>query len=229
MNQNELKKQVGQCAAQYVKDGMIVGLGTGSTAEFLIDALGERVNNEGLQIIGVPTSDRTREHAQSLGIVIKTVDEVDHIDLTIDGADEIDENFQGIKGGGAAHLWEKIVAINSDKNIWIVDSSKMVKSFKAFPLPIEVVPFGSTHVINRLVAAGFNPKLRRDENGQPKLTHFHNYIIDLYFEDTLKNPHALADQLINMVGVIEHGLFLDLVNTVIIGYPDGPKIIENIR
>lgn len=229
MDQNELKKQVGERAAEYVKDGMIVGLGTGSTAEFLIAALGERVKNEGLNIIGVPTSDRTRQQAESLGITVKNVDEVDHIDLTIDGADEIDENFQGIKGGGAAHLWEKIVAINSDRNIWIVDSSKMVKAFSAFPLPLEVVPFGSTHVMNRLIADGFNPKLRRDENGKPKLTHFHNYIIDLYFEDTVNDPHALADKLINMVGVIEHGLFLDLVNTVIIGRPDGPEIIENIR
>ena len=130
MNQIELKKQVGERAAQYVEDGMIVGLGTGSTAEFFVAALGERVKNEGLQIIGVPTSDRTRNQAEALGITIKNIDDVAYIDVTVDGADEVDENFQGIKGGGAAHLWEKIVSSNSKRNIWIVDSSKMVKTLE---------------------------------------------------------------------------------------------------
>lgn len=228
MNQNELKKQVGQQAARYVDDGMIVGLGTGSTVEFLVDALGERVKREGLSIIGVPTSNRTKQQAEALGITIKNIDEVDHIDLTIDGADEIDENFQGIKGGGAAHLWEKIVATNSRQNIWIVDSSKMVKKLGKFPLPIEVIPFGSQHVLDKLTAAGCKPTIRRDDSGAPKLTHFHNYIIDLHL-DEIDNPHELANQLIDMVGVVEHGLFLDIVNTVIVGHPEGPEVIVNIR
>ncbi|CAH0417400.1 ribose-5-phosphate isomerase RpiA [Periweissella fabaria] len=228
MNQIELKKQVGERAAQYVEDGMIVGLGTGSTAEFFVAALGERVKNEGLQIIGVPTSDRTRNQAEALGITIKNIDDVAYIDVTVDGADEVDENFQGIKGGGAAHLWEKIVSSNSKRNIWIVDSSKMVKTLGAFPLPIEVIPFGSKHVVDKLVAAGYEPKIRREADGTPKLTHFHNYIIDLKV-GSIPDPKKLGDELIHMVGVVEHGLFLDHVNTLIIGRPEGPQIIDNIR
>jgi len=123
MDQNALKALVGQEAVKYVKDGMILGIGTGSTVRYMIDALGKRVKEEGLSIVGVATSDRSAKQAESLGITIKQLDEVDHLDLTIDGADEIDDNFQGIKGGGAAHLWEKIVAFNSTKNMWIVDES----------------------------------------------------------------------------------------------------------
>lgn len=116
-SQDQLKRLVGKEAVKYVQNNMIVGLGTGSTVKYMVDALGERVNNDNLSIVGVPTSDRTRVQANRLGIPTKGVDEVDHIDLTIDGADQIDQNFQGIKGGGGAHLWEKIVAINSRKNM----------------------------------------------------------------------------------------------------------------
>ncbi|GAY72605.1 ribose 5-phosphate isomerase A [Lentilactobacillus kosonis] len=115
MTQDELKQLVGKAAVDFIEDGMIVGLGTGSTVKYMVDYLGERVQKEGINIVGVSTSKRTAEQATNLGITIKDVDEVDHIDLTIDGADQIDKNFQGIKGGGAAHLWEKIVAINSRK------------------------------------------------------------------------------------------------------------------
>lgn len=229
MNQNDLKKQVGIKAASYIEDNMIVGLGTGSTVHYLVEALGERIKNENLNIIGVPTSNRTKKQANSLGIITKNVDEVDHIDLTIDGADQIDENFQGIKGGGAAHLWEKIVAINSDKNMWIVDESKMSPNLGVFPLPVEVIPFGSTHVIEKLDKLGYKPTLRLNEDNTPTLTDFKNYIIDLHFDTTITKPHELASQLSQMVGVVEHGLFLDLVNTVIIGKKNGPQVIENIR
>ena len=126
MNQDQLKQLVGQKAVEYIQDGMQVGLGTGSTVKFMVDALGERVKNEHLNIVGVSTSDRTAAQAKALGIPMKSVDEVDHLDLTIDGADEIADDFQGVKGGGAALLFEKIVAINSDKVMWIVDESKMV-------------------------------------------------------------------------------------------------------
>jgi ribose 5-phosphate isomerase A len=224
VDQNELKKQVGTKAVEYVKDGMIVGLGTGSTVRYMVDALGERVAKEHLNIVGVTTSLRTTKQAESLGITIKDIDEVDHIDLTIDGADEIDDQFQGIKGGGGAHLWEKIVATNSDKIMWIVDESKMVHQLGKFPLPVEVVPFGSGQVFNRLKEKGYEPSFRM--NGDQKfLTDEKNYVIDLHLHK-IDDPFAMADELIKMVGVVEHGFFLNRVNTVIVGRQSGPEVLQ---
>ncbi|GEO67081.1 ribose-5-phosphate isomerase RpiA [Levilactobacillus spicheri] len=225
MDQNALKALVGQEAVKYVEDGMILGIGTGSTVRYMIDALGERVAKEGLHIIGVATSDRSAKQAESLGITIKQLDEVDHLDLTIDGADEIDDNFQGIKGGGAAHLWEKIVAINSTKNMWIVDESKLVHHLGKFPLPLEVIPFGSTHVLEKLDKMGLHPTFRMTEDGQHVLTDSKNYIIDLHL-GRIDHPHELANTLNGIVGVVEHGLFLDVVNTVIVGRQDGPEVLN---
>ncbi|CAJ1226457.1 MULTISPECIES: ribose-5-phosphate isomerase RpiA [Levilactobacillus] len=225
MDQNALKALVGQEAVKYVEDGMILGIGTGSTVKYMIDALGERVAKEGLHIIGVATSDRSAKQAESLGITIKQLDEVDHLDLTIDGADEIDDNFQGIKGGGAAHLWEKIVAINSRKNMWIVDESKMVHHLGKFPLPLEVIPFGSTHVLEKLDKMGLHPTFRMQDDGSHVLTDSKNYIIDLHL-GRIDHPHELANTLNGIVGVVEHGLFLDTVNTVIVGRQDGPEVLN---
>ena len=225
MDQNALKALVGQEAVKYVEDGMILGIGTGSTVKYMIDALGKRVAEEGLHIIGVATSDRSAKQAESLGITIKQLDEVDHLDLTIDGADEIDDNFQGIKGGGAAHLWEKIVAINSRKNMWIVDESKLVHHLGKFPLPLEVIPFGSTHVLEKLDKMGLHPAFRMNEDGSHVLTDSKNYIIDLHL-GRIDHPHELANTLNGIVGVVEHGLFLDVVNTVIVGRQDGPEVLH---
>ena len=135
MDQNELKSLVGKKSVEWIKDGMTVGLGTGSTVYYMVEELGRRVKDENLKITGVTTSIRTANQAKSLGIPLKSVDTVDHIDITIDGADEISSDFQGIKGGGAALLYEKIVATNSDKVMWIVDESKMVDKLGRFPLP----------------------------------------------------------------------------------------------
>lgn len=223
-HQDELKRSVGEAAVKFIEDGMTVGLGTGSTVRFMVDALGERVKSEHLSIVGVPTSERTREQANGLGIPTKGVDEVDHIDLTIDGADEINRAFQGIKGGGAAHLWEKIVAINSDKNMWIVDSSKMVDELGTFPLPLEVIPYGSQQLLKRLDVKGYHPKFRMNGD-QYVTTDSNNYVIDLHLGE-IKEPHALALELDQMTGIVEHGLFLDLVNTVIVGREDGPQTIQ---
>lgn len=225
MDQNELKKLVGNEAVKFIEDGMTVGLGTGSTVKFMVDALGKRVKEENLNIVGVPTSDRTAKQARDLGITVKSVDEVDHIDLTIDGADEISSDFQGIKGGGAAHLFEKIVATNSSKNMWIVDESKMVDKLGAFPLPLEVIPYGSKQVFKKLEAKGFNPEFRMDENGNHVLTDSKNCVIDLHLHE-IDDPHALADYLIKQVGIVEQGLFLDTVNTVIVGRQDGPEVLQ---
>lgn len=226
MNQDQLKKLVGEKSVEWIKDGMIVGLGTGSTVKFMVDELGRKIQAGNLkQIIGVTTSKVTAKQATELGIPLKSVDEVDHIDLTIDGADEISSDFQGIKGGGAALLFEKIVATNSTKNLWIVDQSKMVDKLGAFPLPVEVIPYGSQKIFERFEAKGFNPSFRKTADGGLLLTDSENYIIDLHLE-RIEDPHELASYLDHQVGVVEHGLFLDLVNTVIIGTENGPEVLE---
>lgn len=225
MDQNQLKKLVGEKSVEWIEDGMIVGLGTGSTVKFMVDALGKRVQEEGLNIIGVTTSNRTAEQARSLNIPLKSVDEVDHIDLTIDGADEISADFQGIKGGGAALLFEKIVATNSKQVMWIVDESKLSQQLGSFPLPVEVIPYGSQKVFERFEAKGLNPTFRKNADGSMLRTDSQNYIIDLHLKE-IADPHTLADYLIKQVGVVEHGLFLDMVNTVIVGRQDGPEVLE---
>ena len=205
---------------------MIAGLGTGSTVRFLVDELGRRVQEEGLEFTGVTTSRRTQEQAEGYGIKIVDIDDVDHIDVTIDGADEVDKNFNGIKGGGAALLWEKIVATNSNKIVWIVDESKVVDTIGKFPLPVEVIPFGAGQVIKKFEARGYKPVLRLDAEGQPVRTDENNYVVDLHLE-CIEHPEALADDLINTVGVVEHGLFLHMVDQVIVGDPNGPRVLTN--
>ena len=225
MDQNELKKLVGEKSVEWIKDNMTVGLGTGSTVYYMVEALGRRIKDEGLHITGVTTSNRTAKQAQALGIPLKSVDEVEKIDLTIDGADEISADFQGIKGGGAALLFEKIIATNSDKVIWIVDESKLSQQLGSFPLPVEVIPYGSQKLFAKFEAKGLNPSFRKNDQGGLLLTDSDNYIIDLHL-GSIDHPHELAEYLIHQVGVVEHGLFLDMVNTVIVGRQNGPEVLE---
>ena len=185
--QDALKKAAGIEAAKLIQNGMIAGLGTGSTVRFLVDELGRRVKEEGLEFTGVTTSRRTQEQAEGYGIKIVNIDDVDHIDVTIDGADEVDKNFNGIKGGGAALLWEKIVATE---------------------------------------AKGYKPVLRLDANGEPVRTDENNYVVDLHLE-RIDHPQELAQDLITTVGVVEHGLFLNMVDQVIVGDPNGPRVMDN--
>lgn len=220
-----LKQQVGQKAVEFIKDGMIVGLGTGSTVYYLVEALAEKVKDQQLSIRCVTTSNRTKQHAESLGIQIEDLDAVPYIDLTIDGADEFDPNFNGIKGGGAAHLYEKIVASNSKETIWIVDESKQVDQLGKFPLPVEVIKYGSEKLFEKLDQDGLNPSWRLNESKEKLLTDDNNYVIDLNLK-IIDNPQALAQQLSTYVGVVEHGLFLNMTNKVIVGYPDGPKVLS---
>lgn len=220
----EQKKAVGLKAAEYIKSGMVVGLGTGSTAYYFVEEIGRRVKEEGLDIVGVTTSIRTKEQAEKLGIPLKNIDEVDHVDVTVDGADEISDDFQGIKGGGGAHLIEKIVASNSNEVMWIVDSSKMVNKLGAFPLPLEVVKYGSQQIFNRLEEKGYKPTFRKNEDGSNYLTDENNYIIDLHL-GVIENPLALEAELNQMVGVVEHGLFLNMVNRVLVGHVDGVEVL----
>lgn len=220
-----LKELVGIEAAKFVKDGMVVGLGTGSTAYYLVKELGRRVNEEGLKITGVVTSSKTEEQAKELGIPLKAIDDVESVDLTIDGADEISNDFQGIKGGGAALLFEKVVATYSKDCIWIVDESKMVRKLGKFPLPVEVVPFGSHNVFRLFEAKGYNPTWRMTDSNELLTTDGGHHIIDLHLE-VIEDPRALAAELDTCVGVVEHGLFIDMISRAIVGTPEGPKILE---
>ena len=220
--QDALKKAAGIEAAKLIQNGMIAGLGTGSTVRFLVDELGRRVKEEGLEFTGVTTSRRTQEQAEGYGIKIVNIDDVDHIDVTIDGADEVDKNFNGIKGGGAALLWEKIVATNSNKIVWIVDESKVVDTIGKFPLPVEVIPFGAGQVVKK-----FEAKYRLARvGGEPVRTDENNYVVDLHLE-RIDHPQELAQDLITTVGVVEHGLFLNMVDQVIVGDPNGPRVMDN--
>ena len=214
---------VGNKAAEFVRDGMVVGLGTGSTAYYMVEAVGKRVKEEGLSITGVTTSHRTADHAKELGIPLKDINDVEKIDVTIDGADEISDDYQGIKGGGGAHLFEKMVANQSDEVIWIVDDSKLVHKLGAFPLPVEVVKFGCQQVFRVFEEKGMKPSYRKDDEGAQYLTDSGNYIIDLHL-DQIDQPHELAAWLDSQTGVVEHGLFLDCVTKVIVGTEDGPEV-----
>lgn len=219
-----LKEQVGIKAAEFVTDGMIVGLGTGSTAYYFVTELGRRIKEEGLQITAVTTSSVTYEQAEGLGIPLKAIDDVEVVDLTVDGADEVDPALNGIKGGGGALLMEKIVATNSKDCIWIVDESKQVETLGAFKLPVEVVQYGAENLFRHFEKKGYSPAYR-EKDGQRFVTDQGNFIIDLDLK-VIPDAEALAEELDRTVGVVDHGLFLGMVSKVIVGTPEGPKIIS---
>lgn len=219
-----LKEQVGIKAAEFVKDGMIVGLGTGSTAYYFVAELGRRIKEEGLQITAVTTSSVTYEQAEGLGIPLKAIDDVEVVDLTVDGADEVDPALNGIKGGGGALLMEKIVATNSKDCIWIVDESKQVETLGAFKLPVEVVQYGAENLFRHFEKKGYSPAYR-EKDGQRFVTDQGNFIIDLDLK-VIPDSEALAEELDRTVGVVDHGLFLGMVSKVIVGTEEGPKIIS---
>ncbi len=213
-------------ASEFVEDGMKVGLGTGSTAAWLVKCLGERVQNDGLRMTGVPTSNRTAELAQEVGIKVVTLAEARWLDLTIDGADEFDPNLNLIKGGGGAHLQEKIVATASDRMVVITDASKQVQTLGKFPLPLEIIPFGwqaSKVLVEELLnSIGYeNPKSALRMNAdKPYVTDEGNNIIDLHL-GKIEDPRKLAMVLNQIPGVVENGLFLDICDSVVIGHQDG--------
>ena len=218
------KQRAAEAAVEYVKDGMIVGLGTGSTTEFAVKKLGERVR-DGLAIRGIPTSDVTKVQAEEEGIPLIDFSETMYIDLTIDGADEIDINLNMIKGGGAALLREKIVASASKEEIIIVSHEKFVKQLGSFPLPVEVIPFGWQIIFNQLETLGGSPDLRLKQ-GQPLLTDQGNYIIDCRFRQIL--DAAQLEQRLNMIpGMVENGLFTGLCTRMIMA--EGEKIVVKER
>ena len=219
-----LKEVVGKEAVKYVEDGMIVGLGTGSTVFYFVHALADRVK-EGLNIQMVSTSIQTVELAKSLGLNIKELEEIDHIDLAVDGVDEIDKNLNAIKGGGAALFREKIVADIAKEVIWIYDESKDVEKLGKFNLPVEILPFGYSHTVRKLTEAGLNPVIRK-KDGEILITDNHNYIADLHLGYGF-DIEEVKQKLANIVGVVEHGLFLNMCKLCIKGTPEGAVIINN--
>ena len=218
------KKIAGEKAAEYVKDGMTLGLGTGSTAFHAVNAVGELVK-KGMKLQAVPTSKATEAQARELGIPLLTIDEVEHIDLVIDGVDEIDPAFNAIKGGGGALYREKVVATMADEVIWIMDDSKLVEKIGAFHLPVEIAQYGSKQAIAKMEAYGWNPVLRvRD--GKTFVTDNGNFIADLHLGAGF-DIEDVYNKLSGMLGVLEHGLFLNMCKRIIVGTDEGAVVTEN--
>lgn len=219
LSPEEIKKNTGIYAADLVKHGMVIGLGTGSTVYWLIQELGSRIA-KGLEIIAVPTSRQTEELAKKAGIPVTDLDEIARLALTIDGADEIGPNGQLTKGGGGALLQEKIVASASDELIIIADSSKLVTQLGKFPLPVEVIPFGYKQVQQKIMQSGICKKVTlRTKNDQPFITDHRHYILDCEYEK-IEDADLLNNNLHKIPGVVETGLFINMASRVIIGYPD---------
>ncbi|MCI0764951.1 ribose 5-phosphate isomerase A [Bacillus sp. TL12] len=216
-----LKRLAGEYAVDFIKDGMNIGLGTGSTVYWTIQKLGQLVS-EGLTIQAVPTSIETKNLAEQLSIPLISLSEIDSLDLTIDGADEINPDLQLIKGGGGALLREKIVAVSSQKLIIIADESKLVTDLGLFPLPIEIVPFAWEQTSKRIQSLGCQTILRI-QNNQPFITDNGNMILDCVFPNQITKPIKAHQQLKMITGVIETGLFINMVDTAIIATENGIK------
>ncbi|WP_181702165.1 ribose-5-phosphate isomerase RpiA [Chthonobacter albigriseus] len=230
MSSDEMKKAAAAAALEEVRPGMRLGLGTGSTASWFVRLLAEKVR-DGLDVVGVPTSEATDRLARELGIRIISLDDVAGLDLTVDGADEFDPDLNLVKGGGAALLREKIVAADSRRMIVITDESKEVEALGAFPLPIEVVTFGATATVRAIADAARRSGLsggisfRQDGSGNRLVTDQGNWLVDASFR-RISDPKALALALNRIPGVVEHGLFIDMASTVIVAGRSGIRRID---
>jgi len=232
VSRDQQKHNAALAALDFVDDNMIIGLGSGSTAEILIDLIGERVA-EGLHIAGIPTSERTRRCAERAGIDIIPVEHADRVDLTIDGADEVDPNFRLMKGGGGCLLREKIVAHASDVMVVIIDESKMVEQLGAFPLPVEVDRFGFTITAKKVFDAlrdsgckGADVSLReRSGPRDPFVSDGGHFILDCQCK-SIPDPELTARMLTSIPGVVEHGMFLDIARFIVVGGDESAEIIE---
>lgn len=237
-SQDELKKQVGYKAVDdYVRSGTVIGLGTGSTAYFAVERVGQKLKSGELKdILAVPTSIRTKEQAESLGIPLTTLDQHSKLDVAIDGADAVDPKLNLIKGGGGAHLREKMVEKCASKLIVIVDESKIVAGLgPSFPLPVEIVPFCPEHTIRQIVALpdlkGCKPVLRlgsaannKCDGDKPAVTDNGNYIVDLHFSSVIKKPALIEEHLRNTIGVVESGLFVGMASACVIAGAEGLSV-----
>ncbi len=237
-SQDELKQMTGyKSVDDHVESGMVVGLGTGSTAYFAVERLSQKLKSGELKdIIAIPTSERTREQAESLGIPLCTLNEKSVLDVAIDGADEVDPNLALVKGGGGALLREKMVEVMAKKFVVIVDDSKLCKGLgPGFPLPVEITPFCHMHTLRTIAAlpsvAGCEAVLRMGSSSTNKpdgdeiaVTDNGNYIVDLHFKEPIKDVNKAAEELKNTVGVVDHGLFVDMSYQVIIAGKDGIRV-----
>ncbi|MFS7961919.1 putative ribose-5-phosphate isomerase [Helianthus anomalus] len=231
LTQDDLKKLAADKAVEYVKSGMVLGLGTGSTAAFVVAKIGELyASGELKDIVGIPTSKRTQEQAASLGIPLSVLDDHPKLDLAIDGADEVDPDLNLVKGRGGALLREKMVEAASDKFVVVVDDSKLVSGLggSGLAMPVEVVQFCWKYNLIRLQELfkqeGCDAKLRLDDNGKPYVTDNMNYIVDLYFKTPIKDAWAAGKEISAFEGVVEHGLFLDMTTACIIAGKDGVSV-----
>jgi ribose 5-phosphate isomerase A len=222
MANDQEKEAAAQASLQFIQDGMVIGLGTGSTATHFIQLLGERVK-QGLRVRGIPTSIRSAELARSLEIPLTTLDECQEIAVTVDGADEVDPRLRLIKGGGGALLHEKIVASATKQLVIVADASKRVERLGKFPLPVEVIKFAEALVAKRISALGADVELRKGSEGRPYLTDENNYILDCRFGE-IRDPDALARELSAMPGIVEHGLFIGMASLVL--FAKGSEISE---
>jgi len=230
VNMDALKRQAAARALEEVRDGMRLGLGTGSTAKHFVELLGERVR-AGLNVVGVPTSEVTRADAERCGIRLTTLDDIDRLDLTVDGADEIDPALNAIKGGGGALLREKIVASASDRMIVIADDSKWVDVLGRFPLPVEVIPFGLAATQRELgdafAKSGVSGQmvLRKGKDGHVFVTDGGHWIIDAHLGRIADAPR-LATHLSAIPGVVEHGLFIGIAKAAVLAGAQGIRFVE---
>lgn len=225
MSRDEIKMRVGYKAAEFVKEGMHVGLGTGSTAYFFIERLIQRCK-EGLEIAAVATSNASHEMAKLGGIPLLDIDAITHLDLTVDGADEIDSEKRMIKGGGGAMVREKIIASMSREMIVIVDESKLVSSLGKGKLPVEIVRFAKNATLHHIEKAGFRGEFRKKPDGSPYITDNSNYIIDIHFPTPCSEPETVHRRLIGIPGVVDTGFFFHLAGRVIIGFDDGQVVVK---
>jgi ribose 5-phosphate isomerase A len=230
MDVDAQKRAAAARAVEFVRPGMRLGLGTGSTAKHFVELLAERVH-KGLDVVAVPTSEATRALAEKLGVSLTTLDATPELDLTVDGADEIGPDLTLIKGGGGALLREKIVAAASAHMIVIADASKWVAQLGRFPLPVEIVPFGATatrRAVEAAAAAAGSPGpavIRKATNGHAFVTDGGHWLLDAQLQH-IADPQALAARLAAVPGVVEHGLFIGLARTAIVAGPDGVQLIE---
>ena len=231
--QNQMKKAVAQAALDQIHDGMTLGLGSGSTAAFMIEALAKKIKSREINnVVGVTTSFQGEVLASELGIPLKSLSSVSEIDLAIDGADEVDPKFQLIKGGGACHVQEKLVAALAKKFIVVVDSTKLVKKLNLdFKLPVEVLPSSWKQVKKTLRNLGGEGVLRMAEKkAGPIVTDQGNLILDLTFENGIDQPEFLESQINNIPGVLENGLFVNLTDEVLVGKLENDKVgVESLR
>lgn len=232
MSLDLLKREAAARAVALVRDGMKLGLGTGSTAKHFVDLLAERMKAENLKIVGVPTSEATRAQAASLGIPLSTLDETPQLDLTVDGADETDAQLRLIKGGGGAHLREKIVALASKRMIVIADETKEVETLGKFPLPLEVIPFGLSAtrrlIENAFAANGVSGDITmRMKDGAPFRTDSGNLVLDAHL-GRIPDPDRLAQSLDRVTGVVEHGLFIGIASGAFLATGSGIKTLGDV-